>query len=252
MRQGWGLLKPDLALWAALSTLVAVAAMALPAPGGDTPPPALPFFVSVAAGLVVTMLPAVLFTAQLEGRRLTWGPVLLLMARRAGPLVAWAVSAIAMAWGAESVMLVGVSLALGDSPALIPVSTVGGLVILVSILVRYSFLVFVVMLLERREVPASLWQWQRAAALAPVFWPLTVSARLTEGRRWPLAFYTALGQALPALAALVPAPWSLPCSVLAMMVLTTVQAVLFAHYRARCDDMGLPAPRLPLEEALAA
>jgi len=251
MRRGWALLRPDLVLWLALSALVAVAAIAMPR-AGDEPPAALPFLVSVISGLVTTMLPAVLFTAQLEGRQLTWGPVILLMARKAGPLVAYAITAIFIAWTAEALMLIAVSYALGESPLLIPASTVAGVVILVSILVRFSFLPFLVILVERDKVPPALWQWRRAAAIAPVFWPLTASARLTEGSRWRLVFYTLLGQALPVIATLVPAPLVLPTSMAALLLLTVVQGVFFEHYRRRSDETGVPPPTLPLEAALAA
>ena len=251
IRQGWALLRPDLVLWLALAALVAVATMSLPPPS-DQPPPALPFLNSVISGLLTTMLPAVLFTAQFEGRQLTWGPVLLLMARKAGPLVMYAIIAIFIAWSAEALMLVSVTYALGDSPILIPASTVAGVVILVSILVRFSFLPFLVILLERDKVPAALWQWQRATALAPFFWPLTTSARLTEGNRWRLVFYTLLGQALPVAATFAPGALILPASVIAMIVLTTVQGVFFLHYRRRCEETGVPPPTLPLESALLA
>jgi len=252
MAQGWALLRPDLVLWLALSALVAVATLSAPPPGGDAPPPLLPFLISITSGLVMTMLPAVLFSAQLEGRQLTWGPVLLLMARKAGPLVAYAIIAIFIAWTAEAAMLVSVSYALGEGPALIPISAVAGIVILVSILVRFSFLPFLVILLEKDQVPAALWQWQRAAALAPVFWPLTASARLTEGSRWRLAFYTLIGQLLPWLAARVPEVAVLPASILALLALTSVQGVYFVHYRRRCEETGVPPPRLPLDAVLAA
>jgi hypothetical protein len=251
MRQGWAYVRPDLVLWLALAALVAVATMAMPAPS-DAPPPALPFLIGVISGLLTTMLPAVLFTAQLEGRQLTWGPVLLLMARKAAPLVAYAIVAIFLAWSAEAAMIVGVSWALGDSPILIPLSVVAGIVILVSILVRYSFMPFVVILLERDKVPPEMWQWQRMPALAPLFWPLTASARLTEGRRWRLAPYTVLQQALPLAATFAPGYLVIPASVVALLVLTIVQAVYFLHYRERCEETGVPAPVLPIDEALAA
>ncbi len=252
MRQGWTLLRPDLVLWLALAALVSVATISLPPPG-DEPPPALPFLISVISGLVTAMLPAVLFTAQLEGRQLTWGPVLALMARKAGPLVAYAVTAIFIAWGAETMMRLAVTNALGESPILIPASTVAGFVIFISILVRFSFLSFLVILLERDRLPPALWQWQwqRVAPLAGLFWPLTASARLTEGRRWRLVFYTLLGQALPVGAAYLPAPFILPAAVIAMLVVWTVQAVFFMHYRRRCEETGVPAPTLPLEAAFA-
>lgn len=251
MRQGWALIRPDLMLWLGLAALIAVAAMAMPPPG-DQPPPALPMLVAAFSGLVTMMLPSVLFTAQLEGRQLTWGPVLLLMARKAAPLVFYALTGFLIAWTADVVMLLAVTGALGDTPALIPVSTVAAVVIFVSIIVRFSFLSFLVILLEREQLPPALWQWERFQQLAPFFWPLTASARLTEGMRWRLVFYTLLERVLPVAAALVPPPVTPLASTMALMVLTTVQGVFFERYRRRCAEMGVPPPVLPLGEVLAA
>lgn len=251
MRQGWALLRPDLLLWLGLSALIAVATLSMPPPGGDAPPPALPFLVSVLSGLAATMLPAILFAAQSDGRQLTWGPVLLLLARKAAPLVAYAITAMFLAWSAEALMLVAVSLAFGDTATLIPISTIAGVVILISILVRFSFLPFLVILLERENLPKELWQWERAPAIGAIFWPLTASARLTEGNRWRLVFYTLLSQALPVGAAMAPKEAVFPAAVAAMMVLTTVQGVFFEHYRRRCRETGAPEPTLPPEPKLA-
>jgi hypothetical protein len=252
MREGWALLRPDLVLWLALSGLVALAAMAMPAPSNE-PPPVLPFLISVVSVLATTMLPAVLFTAQIEGRQLTWGPVIGLLARKAAPFVFYAFVAFTIAWSAEVAMLLAVTGALGDeNPVLIPASTIAGVIIAVSLLVRFNFLPFLVILAERENVPPSLWQWQRAGRLAPLFWPLTASARLTQGIRWRLVFYTILGPAVRILAIYSPPPLALPVSILAFMVLTTVQGVYFQHYRRRCAETGLPGPTLPLQPAFAA
>lgn len=249
MRAGWALVRPDLLLWLALSALISVAALAMP-PAGDTPPPVLPMFVAVFCGLLTMMLPAVLFTAQSQGRQLTWGPILMLMGRKAAPLVFFALTGFLIAWGADVVMLLAVTAALGETPALIPISTAAAVVIFVSIIVRFSFLSFLVILLDRDQLPPTLWQWQRVPQLAAVFWPLTASSRLTEGNRWGLVFYTLLERALPVLAAMVPAPYTVIFSTVALVVLTTVQGVFFLHYRRRCEEMGVPPPALPIEEAL--
>jgi hypothetical protein len=268
MRQGWALVRPDLVLWLALAALIAVATMSMPAAGGE-PPPALPFLISVITGLITTMLPAVLFTAQLEGRQLGWGPVLLLMARKAAPLVAYAITGIFIAWTAEAAMIIGLTNALGQSPALVPLSTIAGVIIFVSILVRFSFLSFLVILVERDKLPLGLWQWHSASVLGrdtarlgsvqvrwaelvgPIFWPLTASSRLSEGIRWRLVPYTVLQQAVPVGATFVPAPFVLPAAIVAMLVLTTMQAVFFLHYCRRTAELGVPAPALPLEPVIA-
>ncbi len=249
MREGWRLVQPDLLLWLALSSLVTVAAMSLPPPGVDQPPPVFPFLVSIVSGLLTSMLPAVLFTAQLERLELTWAPVLRLVLRKAAPLLGYAIVAMSIAYGADSLMIAAVSLALGDSPLLLPASTICGIVILVTILVRFSFLPFLVILHERADIPEKLWKWEKVEQAAPLFWPLTASARLTEGVRWRLVFYTLIGQVLPIATALVGStPAKFPVSVAAMLVLTTVQAVLYGHYRRRAGELAIAAPVLPLEE----
>jgi hypothetical protein len=249
MRQGWALVRPDLMLWLALFSLISVSVLSLPK-GGEGPPPVLPFLIAATTRLVTAMLPPVLFTAQLQGLQLTWGPVLALMARKVGPLLLYTAIAFGLAWAADTAIIVAMSWALGDSPALIPLSTVAGIVVLVSILVRFSFLPFIVMLLERDQVPPALWQWQRGQQLAPGFWPLTLSARLTEHNRWRILFYIVLGLVLPSVLTLAPGLVALPLSVVALGVLMCVQGVLFLHYRRRCEETGVPDPRLPLEQVV--
>jgi xanthosine utilization system XapX-like protein len=251
MRQGWAYLRPDLVLWFGLSALFAVAMMALPAPGEETTP-ALPYAIAAASALVNMMLPAILFTAQIESRQLTWGPVLALMVRKAPPLIVYSLVAFLLAFGAHSAMVIGLSFALCDTTLLIPLTTIAGLVILLSIIVRYSFLPFLVVLTDREQIPAALWQWQRLPQLAPLFWPLTASARMTEGHRWTLVFFTMLAPAIRAGALLMPAPLVLPASMVALMLATAVQGVFFHHYRSRCEETGVPQPTLPFEDPVAA
>lgn len=250
LRQGWAYLRPDLVLWLGLSALLAVAMMAVPPPGEEAPP-TLPYVIAAASALVNMMLPAILFTAQLESRQLTWGPVLSLMARKAPPLIAYSLIGFLLAFGAYSAMALSITLGLGDSPILIPITEVVGFVILISIIVRYSFLPFLVVLTERDRVPPALWQWRRFAQLAPLFWPLTASARMTEGMRWSLVFFTLLAPAMRSAAALLPVPLVLPAAMGALLLATAVQGVFFHHYRRRCEETGVPQPELPFEAAMA-
>lgn len=253
MRRAWARVRPDLALWLALAALMAVAGTSLPGPltpdaaQPTEPPPLLPLLVLGMAGMVSTMLPSVVFTAQLVGHQLTWGPAFRLMARRALPLFGYALVATSIAWAADLAMLLGVTMALGNSPALIPLSTIAAAVIFVSILVRFCFLPFLVILLERDQMPESLWSWQRLQGMAPMLWPLTASARLTEGLRWRLAFYAVLERALPVGAAVLPGPWRVPATIAVVLVLTMVQAVYYEHFLARLGSLGVARPRLPLE-----
>lgn len=246
LRQGWRLVRPDLALWVALSALLGVAALSM-SPASDQPPPLLPAVVGMTVGLVTAMLPAILFTAKLEEREITWGPALAFCGRKALPLFAYVLIAVMLAYGADSAVRVSVALVLRESPATVPMATLGGTVVLLSILVRFSFLPFLVLLSSRDEVPDSLWQWRVGEALAPWLWPLTTAARQTEGYRWRLVPYTVLTLAVPWLPALVAVEAALLVSVLGQILLLTVQAVFFDYYCVRCEDTGVPGPRLPPE-----
>jgi hypothetical protein len=250
MRLGWAMLRPDLLLWLAFACLIVLATMSIPL-SGDDPLPLVPFLIFAVTRLVTAMLPAILFTAQLEGRQLSWGPVLLLMARRALPVLVYATIANVLAELAERAMAASLGQALGPGAPSTVLATMAGVIIYVSVLVHFSFLPFLVILLDRPRLPPALWQWNRLQAVAPVFWPLTASSRMTEGFRWRLAFYMLLGRVVPSAAMLVPPTVLLPALVLALLLLMTVQAVFFLHYRTRCEETGVPAPALPLEPALA-
>lgn len=255
MRLGWAWLRPDLPLWLGLATLLAVAMMAVPPPGqpdAAEQAPTISYLIAAASALVNMMLPAILFTAQIEGRQLTWGPVLGLMARKAAPLIAYSLAAFLLAFGVYIAMVQAVTLGLGDSAALVPLASVAGLVLMLSIIVRFSFLPFLVVLADREQLPPAMWEWQRAAPLAPLFWPLTASARMTEGVRWRLVFYTILPPTLRTAAVLLPVYLVLPGAAAALLVATAVQGVFFDYYRRRCEETGVPQPSLPFEAAMTA
>jgi hypothetical protein len=252
------MLRPDLLLWLAFAALIVVATMSMPAmPSMPTSGNQelqivpFPFLIFAVTRLVTAMLPAILFTAQLEGRQLSWGPVLLLMARKAAPVLVYATIASLLAEAAEHAIVVALVQALGTTESSAFLSTIAGVIVYVSILVHFSFLSFLVILLDRTRLPPALWQWRRMTALAPLFWPLTASSRMTEGIRWRLAFYMLLGRVLPSGAMLVPTEVLLPALVLVMLTLMVVQAVFFVHYCRRCEELGVPAPALPAETAFA-
>lgn len=261
MREGWALVRPDFLLWAALSALSvlsSVFALSELATLQATPPeevrslPVLPFLVSMACALLTGMLPAVLFAARSQGRQLTWTPILALLAGRLGPFLGYGLVGFLVVFLAGQGMTLAVTAALGDSAALEPLATIAGWVVRVSIVVRFSFLPFLVMLCDRDRVPAEFWKWKQLGVVAAWFWPLTASARLVEGRGWSLAFYAILGQTLPAAALQAPASLVFPLSIAVAVLLVSVQAVLFLHFRARCAEVGVPPPQLPAEPALAA
>lgn len=253
MRQGLARLRPDLVLWLALSILVTVAFSAMGGPTEETPAPAfVPAVIRVGTAILMTMLPALLFTAQLEGRELTWKPVLLLIGRKAGALVTFEIVTNLVALAMAIAMANAVSLALGDSPLAVPASLTLGFVIAVSVLVRFTFLPFVLVLTEREQLPEGLWQWNRLPALAAFFWPLTVSVALTDGNIWRLAVYQALLLVLPFASFVVPPAALFPASVLASLVGVMIQGVFFEHYRRRCEETACPAPHLPFSPSAEA
>ncbi len=240
MMQGWRLVRPDLVLWTALSALLSVAALALPA-GSEDPAPVLPAIIGLTTALVTATLPPVLFTAAATGGEVTWGQVWRYLLLRAPIMLAYWILALLVALVPAVVVGTIFSVALEGTTAEIPLSAFSAVLVFLLFAVRFSFLPFLAILHERGQIAEALWNVPRAPRLGIFAWPLVASARLTETVRWRLTPYVLLIGIVPNLPRMAGTTLQLPAELLCQILALTVQGVLYTYFRAQAQALGLPA-----------
>ncbi|HYB98271.1 MAG TPA: hypothetical protein VEC57_03970 [Candidatus Limnocylindrales bacterium] len=246
MRRGWALVRRDLVLWVAISFLLSLAIVALPPVGSEpTSQGLLPALIGLVASLVTFMLPPFLFAVEAQHREVSWGPVLRHLVVRIPAFLASVLLAFLCTEVVGMLAHDAVALALGTGEPAQVLAVLTQQIILVSLLVRFSFFPFLVILFHRADLPPQLWELQRAAPLGAALWPFTASSRLTEGIRWQLVPYTVLGLAMPLLAPLAGPKLILPVSIVARIFLLTLQAVLFCYFLERLRARDAPQPPIP-------
>jgi len=249
MKQGWRLVRPDLLLWVALSALLAVAALTVPA-GQDSRAHILPALVGLTTALLTATLPPVLFTAAVTAREVTWGQVWRYLLLRAPILLIYWFVALLVALVPAVAVALTIRAAAGDSTAQAPLTAFGALLVFLIFTVRFSFLPFLTILYEREQIAEALvWNISRAPVLGALAWPLVASARLTENLRWRLLPYVLLIGIVPQLARVSESALLLPTQVVCQLAALTIQAVLYGYFRAASEAHGLPPAALIETEA---
>ncbi len=240
MRQGWRLVRRDLVLWIALFTLLAVASVAIPQEA--EPGPGLPALIAAVTAILGTVLPAILFDAARRETEVIWGDIAGVIARRLLPLLAYSLIAAGISYGLATLTWIASGTILSGTPMAEIVPSVISLVVLVSILVRFCFLPFVILLNDRAEIPPAGNPIVDNPGLQMLAWPLVASWRLGENIRWSITPYVVISRLGPMAAMLVPPDVLLPFLVVWQLLLLTAQAVLFEHFVLARRRLGFPEP----------
>jgi len=244
MASGWRLVRPDLLLWAGLSALLAVSALALPPGTPDTSAPVLPAIIGLATAVITATLPPVLFTAAATGREVTWAQVWRYLLLRAPIMLMYWILALLVAFVPAVSAGEMLSIILSGTVAEIPVSAAAAMIVFIIFAVRFSFLPFLAILYERGQIDETLWHLPQAPWLGRLAWPLVASARLSENVRWNLTPYVVLVGVIPNLPRMLENALLLPAEVLCQLVALTVQGVLFNYFCAQGSARGIPAVTL--------
>lgn len=236
MRRGWELLRPNLALWVLVSAAVALVSRAVghPRVAAD---PALQATVTAAGALAMlyVLVAAVLFFEAVdEQRHVAWTDVSACFARRALPLIASVFGALAVSAGCAAAAMFGLGALLTGTPFGNSTVSIFGMLIYVTLLVRFCFVPFAVVLHHKDTLPARLRSTEGLAKVGwLVAWPLAASSSISLGIGWKLAPYVALPYILRLAAGAIPELLLLPYEMGSFLVFLVTQAVLFRFFRAR-------------------
>jgi len=231
----WRLVRADLGLWLVVALLPGLmTAASMRAVGG---PSARLGLVTILALVLLSLLAIVKFDAAANGRSLALDDALVRALRRILPYLASFASVALITLGAGWLAEEGVLIITRGTPVSTFAAAAVSTVIYLSLLVRYAFWSYLVVLdrrleLDPRAVAGGTW----LEPLAVIGWPLMASSAMTEGHRWRLAPYVVLMGLGPTLTAAAPPALRPPLATVWWMVQLTLQAVIFNHY---CERLGV-------------
>ncbi len=238
LRIGWRLLRANLTLWiilAALAALVGPVAARMAASGSHENLIALGTL-TWAIGLTQAIVSIPLFDDAYRRRRTDWTRARGLLPRRALPFVLAATIIVPGSLGAAAVAMAAVRAILQTTPVAEFAVPLAGIIIYISLLVRFCYVPFLIVLHTRNSLPEG---WVGGSKLLHPFlvllWPFLASSRMSEGHRWRLVPYVGLLYVIRLLQTRVPADLRIFSTLATVMVALTAQAILFRYFAERVD-----------------
>jgi hypothetical protein len=236
MRQGWELVRKDLFVWLWVAVLSTLATLSAPATGGSP----LTLLVSVPLLLLLVATVVMKFDAAARQTTVSWGEIGSRFLSRVPALFAAASLSVAISIGLAILARAAALILLRDTALLELAPSALGVVVYISLLVRFSFVPFLVVL-DRANDIAAITNVRWLGPLVGWLWPLVASARMTERLGWKLSPYMILLHVGSAIALLPPV--SRPVVLVAwQLVQLTAQAVLFGYYKERRAAVAAGSP----------
>ena len=230
------MLRPALVVWLGLSATLALLTSSV-SNATETGPALL----QAAVSLLVLVAMASMLERSAAGLPLELGQLPGLYLRKAPMLLGYGAIAFALCLGARALTLTAVVMVVGGGDAGLLAGRVLSWAVYLTLLVRFCFFPFLVVLADRERFASALTSVRPLARPAAMLaWPLFMSDRLGEGRRWRLLPYVVLIYFLPAF---VWSTFDVESGTLALaaaeMTAFMAYAVLFGHYRERVAKLPL-------------
>lgn len=235
MSNGWRLIRRDLALWLTVAILSAGSAALAGSMHGHAPPAMT--ILQALAPVFVMFLAATKFDAAVRNTAVDSGELGKLLLSRGLPLLAFAVLATLVTRLPQSIAYHATSTLLEGTPLQHAVSEAFSVVIYISLLARFCFIPFLVVLHTRSELPGSLRPQGLFAQPAALIWPFPASDTLSAGVRWRLAPYLTLPYLTAIVINLTPGFAQLGVLVLGEIVKLVTTAVLFRYFAVRRKEV---------------
>lgn len=230
MRQGWQLVRRNLALWLVVAILSALLT-ALIHSGQHGAVPINPIL-QVLAHLLVLFLAIAKLDAAARNSPLGAGDFLHLLAARGPLLVFYAVLAGPVTVLPARFVYYVLAALLAGTPMAEQVATGFSMIILISLLARFCFAPFLVTLHRRTDLAGAAPVEGVWSAVKALIWPLATSDEITNGVRWRLAPYLALPYLMEIAVRLAPEIAQLPALVAINLVTVVTYAVQYRYFAA--------------------
>ncbi len=263
MRAGWRLVSANLPLWIGLATLAALSAPVAAAFQADATSLGLRFvgLAAILVGLAKDIAGVSLFDDAFHRRDTDWSRAASLVLRRAVPFVLCVTLTVGGSLIAAELVMSAVAVTLENTPLSEPMVPVFGILIYVTLLARFAFVPFLVVIRTfdtlpswLREKPSDMTSHHAnnsaaqaanyqvpllarlPASLAKLIWPFVASTKLTDGMRWRLAPYLGLVYLMRFAGRDLPDGTQVLFAAATFIVGLTAQAVLFSYYCLRLKE----------------
>ena len=234
MSRAWQTMRPALAVWLVLS--VALALLASVTTRTVSTDLAL---AQAAASLLVLVAIAWALDCSETGRALDMGELFSLYLRRVPALLGYGALAFGLCTAAKALTLIAVVMILGGSDGGLVAARGLSLVVYLTLLVRFCFFPFLVVLAERGDFATLISEAGGVARpAAQLAWPLFVSDRLAQGRRWRLLPYVMLISFAPGLVWSLSGQGTILGLAGAEMFAFMSYAGVFSYYRERTSELA--------------
>jgi len=187
---------------------------------------------------IVAILQPMLFSAAAEARAWSWRSLWDVFVHRGIATVYFLTLAVTISYGAGALAMAGVYTMLDQTPVRPYAAIIVSIVITVTLLTRFCFVLFLAVLSSRDQVESGHAKSKISRLASLIGWPLVASSRMTENIRWSLAPYVILSIAAPLPAVFTPPMVRLPLIVVLLLVSFTAMAVLFDYYRQALTELS--------------
>jgi hypothetical protein len=231
MRGGWHLVSRNLVLWVAVAAFSALLTALADSMHGQAPPT-----LTILQGLLpvlVTFLAVAKFDAAARNAESEWGKLGILLLLRGLPLLGCAILATLITRVPQSLVYHLTAALLGGTPLQHAISEVFSIVIYISLLARFCFIPFLVVLQRRGDLNDTVLPRGRLNLPAALVWPFVASDKMTDGVRWRVAPYLALPYLTAIAISLVPGIAQGLILVLGEILKLVASAVLYRYYAAQ-------------------
>lgn len=231
MRSGWHLVSRNLVLWVAVAAFSALVTALAASMHGQAPPT-----VTILQGLfpvLVTFLAVSKFDAAARNAQSEWGQLGILLLSRGLPLLGFAVVATLITRVPQSLAYHAIAALLGGTPFQHAISEIFSVVIYISLLARFCFIPFLVVLQRHGDLADTVLPRGRLSRPAALLWPFIASDKMSDGVRWRVAPYLALPYLTAIAVSLVPGIAQGLVLVLGEILKLVALAVVFRYYVAQ-------------------
>lgn len=236
--QAWRLIRQDLPLWVGVSILLAATGVLSP-----SVPAWLAVLTSTTVAMVVLVIIPLIFDARGRAEptpRPDLQTIAAALIAKSPSLLLWGALVFAIITLAKALVIAAVSILIDDVTTRLAVAVAASWVVHVSLLLRFIFVPFLVVLEGKQNLADTLKDGGPFGRFATVMaWPLLASDRLGSAVRWRILPYLILVGLGPTIVSSLTVPLQPLASTAWQLFSLTAAAAVFEHYRTELERHGI-------------